>query len=272
MKSESNELGLAALTILDAGPARQITAAAGAGFDCVGLRLKPLLATDAVTIGDQEAEGLVRLRLAETGLKVLEIGVVTIEAGLQVADLEALMAFSQSIGARFLVCPVADPEEARRADALAALGAAAERFGLVPLVEFNPYSACTSLAAARDMVVRAGHANFGLVIDAFHLSRSGGHPDDLAAVPPALLKLLHFCDATPLPAGPRSEAEIRAESRASRLLPGEGSLWLGDLLAALPDGIPISVEAPSASLAGLSPEESADRAYASTRQFLEADG
>jgi hypothetical protein len=37
------------------------------------------------------------------------------------------------------------------------------------------------------------------------------------------------------------------EARAGRLLPGEGELPLGELLAALPDGIPVAVEAPSAS-------------------------
>lgn len=267
--SSTHELALAALTVLDAGPARQITAAA-AGFDSVGLRLKPLLPSDAVTIGDPQAERLVRLRLAETGLKALEIGVVTIDEGLRAADLEALMAFSESIGARFLVCPVADPDPVRRAEALAELCAAAEAFRLVPLIEFNPYSACTSLAAALDTVARAGHANVGLVIDAFHLSRSGGHPDDLATVPPVHLRLVHLCDAPPLPPGTRSVAEIRAESRGARLLPGEGSLWLGELLGALPDDIPISVEAPSASLSGLTPEARAAKAYAATERFLAA--
>lgn len=199
--------------------------AGGAGFNSVGLWLKPLLASDAVTVGDGEAERLVRLRLAETGLRVLDIGVVAIDEALRAADLAPLMAFSRSIGARFLVCPVADPDEARRADTLAALCAAAAPYSLVPLVEFNPYSACTSLAAALDLVARAGHAT-------------------------------------------RSEAELRAESRGARLLPGEGSLWLRELLTELPDDIPFSVEAPSASLAGLSPEARAEKAYAAVRRFL----
>ena len=44
-------------------------------------------------------------------------------------------------------------------------------------------------------------------------------------------------------AGPASADAVR-EARAARLLPGEGELPLRELLAALPDGIPVAVEAP----------------------------
>ena len=43
-------VSLAALTILDAGPAGQIRAAHAAGFAAVGLRLHPLLASKPVGV------------------------------------------------------------------------------------------------------------------------------------------------------------------------------------------------------------------------------
>jgi hypothetical protein len=50
------------------------------------------------------------------------------------------------------------------------------------------------------------------------------------------------------------------EARAARLLPGEGRLPLRELLAALPDGIPVAVEAPRSGVGGGSPAEFAVRA------------
>jgi sugar phosphate isomerase/epimerase len=118
------------------------------------------------------------------------------------------------------------------------------------------------------MAVAAQRDNAGLVIDLLHLSRSGGGAADLRRVEPSLLRLVHYCDAAPAPEGQRSIDELRAESRTARRLPGEGVLPLRELLAAFPDGTPISVEAPSQSLAGLSAEERARRALAATLATL----
>lgn len=262
-------VSLAALTILDAGPAGQIAAAVAAGFSHVGLRLMPLLASDARVCGNVAAENELEGLLAKTGTKVLEIGVFPIKPVMDWAQIEAVVALSRRIGARHLVCPVEDAQHDRRTYSLLRLCDLAAGAGLSVLVEFNPYSACTDLAAAVAAVEATRHPAAGLVIDALHLSRSGGHPAALAAVDPRLLQLVHFCDAPlPPPVGSRTLDELRAESRTARLLPGEGSLWLGELLDFLPEGTPISVEAPSARHAHLPPEDRARRALAATMAML----
>jgi hypothetical protein len=76
----------------------------------------------------------------------------------------------------------------------------------------------------------------------------------LRAADPGLLTYVQLCDA-PLAAPP----DPVHEARAARLLPGEGQLPLPDLLTALPDGIPVTVEAPRAA-DDTSPEEFAARA------------
>ena len=136
------------------------------------------------------------------------------------------------------------------------------------LVEFNPYSACRSLSDARALALAAERPNAALVIDLLHLSRSGGSADDLKKVEPHLLQLVHYCDAAPMPEGERSMDELRAESRTARRLPGEGVLPLKDLLAAFPQGTPVSVEAPSKSLVGLSAEERARKVLKATLSVL----
>jgi len=263
-----SDLSLAALTILDAGPAEQIRAAHEAGFKSVGLRLQPLLPSDRKIVGDsaamQEIEGLI----ASTGMQVLEIGVFPIRPDTDLEALGPVLGFSHKIGARFIVCPVEDGDKARRAETFGTLCDLAESCALDVLVEFNPYSACRTLDEALDMVKACGRPNGKLLVDAFHLSRSGGHPQQVAAIDKALLPLVHLCDAPPLPPAQRSEDEVRRESRTSRLLPGEGSLWLDELMAALPADVAISIEAPAAQYAHLPAVERARLALRATQKML----
>ena len=264
----SNLLSLAALTILDAGPAGQIHAAAAAGWPSVGLRLMPLLDTDARVVGNPIAEGELRRLISETGLAVLEIGVFPVKPVMDWPLIEAVAAFSSSLGARHLVCPVEDHDNERRLAAFRKLCDIAGRNGMDALVEFNPYSACPSLDGAVALARVAQRLEAGLVIDVLHLSRSGGSVEDLASVEPGLIRLVHLCDATPAPDRDRSVDELRAESRTARLLPGEGSLPLDRLLDVLPRGVALSVEAPSARHAHLSAEERARRALAATQALM----
>jgi sugar phosphate isomerase/epimerase len=262
-------ISLAALTVLDAGPVGQIRAAAGARFDAVGLRLNPLLATDATVVGDPRAEAEVRRQLSATGLRVLEIGVFPVRPDTNPDLLEPVVAFSASIGAKYLVCPVEDPDEGRRVETFARLCELAKPVGLSALVEFNPYSACPNLESAISLIKSASQPNGALCVDALHLSRSGGHPGDLRGIEPSLLPLVHFCDAPPKATGLLTTDQLRAESRTARLMPGEGTLWLIDLLRALPGDVAISVEAPSAGYAHLSAEQRAKIALEATRRVLQ---
>jgi sugar phosphate isomerase/epimerase len=260
-------VSLAALTILDAGPAGQIRAAHAGGFKAVGLRLNPLLPSDPAVAGTpMEAEVTALMR--ETGLQLLEVGVFPIKPDMDVAALAPVLRLSAALGAQFIVCPVEDADEARRLATFRALCDLAGTFGLVALIEFNPYSACRSLDAARDLVLAAKRDNAALVIDLLHLSRSGGTAADLRAIEPELLRLVHYCDAAPIPEGERTLDELRAESRTARRLPGEGVLPLRELHAAFPAGTPVSVEAPSQSLTGLSAEARAQKVFEATTAVL----
>jgi sugar phosphate isomerase/epimerase len=260
-------VSLAALTILDAGPAGQIRAAAAAGFQAVGLRLNPLLATDPQVAGTPLADEI-RSLMRETGLTLLETGVFPIKPDLNVESLRPVLTLVTELGGRFIVCPVEDADEARRLTTLRALCDFCAPLNLKVLVEFNPYSACRSLAEARALVLATQRDNAGLVIDLLHLSRSGGSADDVKKVEPHLLQLVHYCDAAPMPEGERTIDELRAESRTARRLPGEGVSPLKNLLAAFPKDTPISVEAPSKSLIGLSAEERAKKVLQATLSSL----
>ncbi len=261
-------ISLAALTVLDAGPVRQILAAAAAGYDAVGLRLQPLLATDPVIAGIPEAEAQVQDAIRTTGLQVTEIGVFPLLPEMDVEKFAAVLGLSHRIGARYVTCPVEDPDEARRVENFSRLCDLSETCGMEALIEFNPYSACPNLPAAMRIVEKSGRDNARLLIDVLHLSRSGGKPSDLKAIDPKMIALVHLCDAPPPPTRAASVDELRRESRTARLYPGEGSLWLDELLDIVGPDVPLSVEAPSAAHAHLGVEERAKAALEATRKLL----
>ena len=109
-------ISLAALTILDAGPIGQVRAAARAGWRSVGLRLQPLLETDTAIVGHPERERDLRQALSESDIRVLEIGVFPFKPEFQTRRVLATLDFSAQIGASFLVAPIEDRDEVRRAD------------------------------------------------------------------------------------------------------------------------------------------------------------
>ena len=132
------------------------------------------------------------------------------------------------------------------------------------MLEFIPYSHIRSLEQAVALLADVGPANAGVLVDALHLSRSGGRPD-LAQYDPALFSYMHLCDAPAIPPGPEG---VRPEGREGRLYPGEGGLWLADFIRAFPRDTPIAIEAPSARRAGLPPAERASLAASGTRRLL----
>src|SRR5699024_7207562 len=97
-----------------------------------------------------------------------------------------------------------------------------------------------------------------VMLDPLHLERGGSTPADVAELDPSLIPALQLCDGPtelpdrieitePLPRGMTADGEPRkVESRAHRLVPGDGEFPLNDLLSAVAAGTPISLEVPKA--------------------------
>jgi sugar phosphate isomerase/epimerase len=95
-----------------------------------------------------------------------------------------------------------------------------------------PWTDAKDLTQGARIVEHAARANGGLLIDAFHLSRSRSRIEDIAGVPRSRLHFMQFCD---VPAAiPASMDAIIAEARGERLFPGDGDVDLVRLLRALP--------------------------------------
>lgn len=262
-------LSLAALTVLELTPPDRVTCAAEAGFSHVGIRLLPATTTEPQfdMVGDTPLLREVERRLADTGIRVLDVEIFRLKPETRVADHEAAIATAARLGASDLLVAGNDADEHRLVDNFAALCDLGARYGLAAGLEFMPWTDVRDLRDAARIVERTGRDNAAVIVDAFHLSRSRSRITDLTAIPPSRLRFVQLCDV-PAAIPPTMEA-ILAEARAERLFPGEGSVDLAGLLRAMPPGIPLSLEVPTHTLARtVGATERARRALAATRRVL----
>jgi sugar phosphate isomerase/epimerase len=256
-------LALAHLTVLDTTPPELVTVAAAAGFRTIGIRLTATPSVgvppyDCLREGPMLRETLARL--ADTGVSVLDTEFLRFEPEHPVGIPEGFLEVSARLGAKHVLVMSAEPEDARTLERFGELCDRAAAYGLAVGLEFAVYTGVRTLAHAADVVARSKRANASIVIDALHFSRSGGLPAHVAAVDPALLRYAQICDGGPdMPAPTDTPALIR-EARTGRLLPGEGVLPLRALVAALPAGVPLAIEAPCRATADLPALERARRA------------
>jgi len=262
-----NRLSLAQLTINDAcGPAL-IEAAADGGFDAVGLRvISPAGVVQHPPIAGNEALlREVERSLAATGLAVLDVNSFWITPATTLDHFKPVIEAAVRLRAPHILVVIDDRDLIRSRAAFADCAAAAQVAGIRIALEFQPYGAVPSLAAALD--VATGLGNVGIVLDTLHVCRSGATPAEIAALPAGMLAFVQLCDA-PLTAPPFDQ--LRVESRGRRLLPGEGELPLFALMDALPDGITLDIETPNLAVQHLPHAEQARRACDAARRFLAA--
>jgi sugar phosphate isomerase/epimerase len=261
-------LSLAHLTVLPATPLELIDAAESAGFDAVGLRICPPLPGDIITpvVGDIALQRAIKQRLSQTGISIMDVEAFWLMPDTSIAGLMPSFETAAELGARNILVVGNDPDRNRLIDRFGAFCKACAAFGLRPMLEFIPYSQIRSLADAHDVLTASGAANAGVLVDALHLSRSGGSPADIQHYPSGLFSYAHLCDA---PARLPAADEIRGEARGGRLYPGEGGLWLEDFVAAFPQDTPLAIEAPSARHAHLLAAGRAELAARLTRQLLD---
>ena len=259
-------LSLAYLTVPELTASEQVAVAAEAGYPAVGLRLIEPPGTGRQLPSVAESGSLLAetaARLSASGVAVLDIESLFLTPETRAADHAALLEAGARLGARFLLTMCVDGDGARAAETFAALCALAAPLGITVVIEFARFTEVKTLAEAARFVGAAGQPNGAILIDVLHLFRSGGAPADLGTVPPALLPYAQLCDASGPP-----PADLRLEARGDRRYPGEGDLPLAELLAALPAGVPLAVEAPCRLYAHLPPLERARRALAATRALL----
>lgn len=260
-------LGLAHFTVLDVPPLELVSLAARVGYAFIGLRLHPAFPGSPyyeMPRGGRELREM-RHRLSAEGMHVHDIEFVTIGEDFAPARLAPMLESASELGARRLNVCGDDPDRGRLVASFAELCDLAAGFGMGVDLECMAWRRVATFPAALDIIEAAGRPNGGALVDALHLSRTGGSPSDLRAAPAGRIRSAQLCDA---PAErPTTAAAIVEEARSGRLPPGQGQLPLCELLAALPDDAAISVEVPTRDPAP--PEVRARRIYLDTQGLFE---
>jgi sugar phosphate isomerase/epimerase len=262
-------LSLAALTVLELSPPEMVTCAADAGYAHVGLRLLP--ATDSEptwpVIGDTPMAREVERRLADSGVRTLDIEIFRLQPETAVARYRPALETGARLGAKHVLVAGNDPDEARLTERFAALCELGAALGLTFDLEPMPWTDVKDLQQAARIVEGTRQANAGVLIDPIHFDRGGNRPEDIAAVPPERLHYAQLCDA---PAErPQDVPTLLHQARAERLMPGDGGLDLSGILRALPSVLPLALEVPLQTLARTVPAlERARRIRAKTLALL----
>lgn len=260
-------LGLAHFTVLEVPPVELLRLAKAVGYASVGLRLHPAFpgapCYEIPPGSDRMRE--MRRRIEGDGVGVWDIEFVTIDADFSAARLAPILESANLLGAKRLSVCGDDPDRSRLIANFAALCDLAAEFAIGVDLECMAWRRVASLPDAVRVVAAAGRVNGGVLVDALHLSRTGGTAADVLAVPPGLIVAAQLCDApAALPTG--TDAIIQ-EARSGRLPPGEGALPLVALLSDLPDETVLSVEVPMGR--DRPAEERARLVFAATRRLFE---
>ncbi|GAB78740.1 hypothetical protein AUCHE_16_01620 [Austwickia chelonae NBRC 105200] len=233
-------LGLAPLSVLGEAPHRIVEAAAGAGFDFVGLRVQRVSPDEpffALNPGGSELRRT-RKALADTGLNVLDVECLVFDGCLGAETWLPALEAGAALGARVFTVAASDADRSRIADTLCEFTQDAMDFGIVPMFEPMAYRTVSTLAEAAALARTAGCL---VLPDTLHFHRAGSTVAEAQAVAD-LVVMVQLCDAPDSP--PVDLDGYVEESRSHRLLPGAGDADVYGFLNAFLDGVPVSVEVP----------------------------
>jgi sugar phosphate isomerase/epimerase len=174
--------------------------------------------------------------------------------------------WARALGATTVMSPVdkgpaGDVE--RSVASLREVGEIASRHGVRLALEFN--ALCehwNTLPRVRDLVRRAGHAGCGLLIDTYHLGKSGAAPADLDELDPSEIAYVQYSDV------PR---DPKPGNNTDRLPPGQGTVAFREIFGRIAKkgyaGY-LSYEAPNPSAWARDPVAVAREALDATRARL----
>jgi sugar phosphate isomerase/epimerase len=240
MSAIDRRLSLAAGVMPDFTPQQTVEAAAAAGWDAAGIWVD-------MKVWTRQTTREVRAALEDSGIPALDAEVVWIQPGQDDPDHFRVIDIAAQLGAPNVLVVSSAPTPGETAERLGRLSDHAHGCGVRVSLEFGAFTAVKSLADALDVLARCP-PEVGLLVDPLHFARTGGRPADLRNLDRARFAYAQFCDAPAVGPSPEDVPAIIEEAIDLRLLPGDGALPLGDIVAALPAGLPLSVELRSKAL------------------------
>lgn len=267
-------LGIEMLTLLGMPPVEYVQLAAGLGCREVSTGLTGLPLT-MFGIEDFAPYPLWSLRddpalrremaaaLRDTGVRIGLAEGFSAKAGADVSAYAADLDIFAELGALRLNAICMEADLAMAEDQLGRLADMAIERGMAFTIEFFPCEGINSLDRALAVTEAIGADRAAVLLDAMHFFRTGGSVDQIRALPSGRIGYVQLADG---PMEPPGESYFR-DAMFARGVPGEGSLPLADLIAALPADVTISLEVPRLDdlRGGMAPADHAARCIAAAR-------
>lgn len=261
-------LALHQITAMEAGPVGLVDIAAATGCSDVCVFVHSPADSRAFPMATQENKAALLARKRDTGVGISNVEYFQLHGDADLAAFRAPLALGAALGARLAVTHIHDKNPGRAAATLDAFCVLAAEYDLMAGLEFMGLTpGCTSLGAAVRFVDQLARPNLAIAVDALHLTRTGGTPADVAALPASYFAYAQICDGRGL-----HRATDYLPEALDRLAPGDGDFPLAALVEALPAATPLDVEVPSIAWrkAGLSALARAERAVQATRTLLDS--
>ena len=268
--NKPNKLYMAPGMLMDVPPLAFLEAARDAGYHGVGLRLQksPQLPIFPV-VGDAPLVREIRSALADSGLHLLDILAFYLLPDTDVREYEPALTLGAELGATYALTQGNDPDWSRLCGTFDKFCGVAKKSGLTPIIEFCPNRTLATLGQTLDLLDETGHTEIPILVDPIHLIRSEGSSTDLKKVDPKRFPYAQMSDGV-LNAGEPNLELAKKLGLGERRMPGDGTLPLSDIFAALPRGLPISVEVIMDRPPEISPLMWATMGLQKTREFLKA--
>lgn len=278
------DIGLGSANLLEPPLSEFIEIAARHGFRRIGVR--PYVFLETLRQGETEA-GL-RRRLADAGIEVTMID--ALNNGLPgVPSPDILSDEERKLMPPDVLHPVPEADCLRTASALGArlLNVVAYRGDLVSVdqmaeavsgicrraathgvtvaLEFLPDSGMPDIIRAQQVREACGEPNCGILLDAYHLDRSGDSVEEIRLLPPGAIPAIQISD--------RKRSAAGNVPLGGRLMPGEGELPLNALVTAALENSPsatVDLEVLNAELKALPADEAARQLAAASSTWREA--
>lgn len=241
----SRPYSLSYLTYLDLAPPQAVETASKAGYDYLGLRLRPAMKGGVChpLMDDPRMLSETLAVMRGTGVRVFDLEMIRLQADFNIDDFRSFLEVGQKLGARAILVAGDDNDRARLIDSFAQVCEAAQPYGLSAQLEFMPQTNVRDIRAAMEVLEKSGGNNCGIIFDSLHFARSGSTLDDVKSIPAKWLAYAQICDAPAI--GPDSIEGLNYAARHERLLPGDGELDLQQFFSLIPPTLPISVEVPN---------------------------
>lgn len=195
----------------------------------------------AFPVFEPAIEDEARARLEDYSVNAVSMEFFPIAEDVCVSSYQTAIATGCRLGARRAVTHIHDSNSARAVDTLGEFCDLAARMEVTVGLEFMGLTpGCNSLARAAWFVDQVGLENLGIGLDPLHFVRTGGCPEQIAALNSRYFAYAQLCDGHG-----RYLDDAYIADALERPLPGDGDFPLVEILQALPRATPLEIETPS---------------------------